>query len=55
MQTKSLVWIGAAVGSTIGGFLPSLWGAGFLSPSAMICTALGAFGGIWLGYKLSQY
>lgn len=54
MSAKQLVWIGAIVGSTIGGFIPSLWGAGLISFSSMFLSALGAFVGIWFGYQLSQ-
>lgn len=54
MNSKSIIWIGVFVGSTIGGFIPSLWGADFLSMSSVIFTAIGGFAGIWLGYKLSN-
>ncbi len=42
------------VGSTIGGLIPNLWGAGFLSISSVIFTALGGLTGIWLAYKIAQ-
>lgn len=51
---KKLVWIGMLIGSSIGGFIPTLWGAGFLSFSSIILTAVGGMIGIWVGYKLSQ-
>lgn len=54
MQPRTLIWIGVAVGSTVGGFIPTLWGASFLSFSSMLFSAVGAFAGIWLGYRLSQ-
>jgi hypothetical protein len=54
MNTKSLVWIGVFVGSTLGSLVPTLWGAGFLSFSSVIFTAAGGFLGLWLGYKLSE-
>ena len=54
MEFKSIVWIAVFVGSTIGGLLPSLWGAGFLSFSSVIFTALGGFLGIWLAYKITR-
>ena len=41
------------VGSTIGGAIPTLWGAGFFSFSSIILTAVGGIVGIWLGFKLS--
>ena len=54
MSTKSIIWIGMFIGSTIGSFIPSLWGDNFLSLSSMLLTALGGLVGIWLGYKMSR-
>ncbi len=54
MNTKSLVWIGAFVGSTIGGFIPDLWGAGLFSFSSILLSSLGAILGIYLGFKVGQ-
>ena len=51
---KSLIWIGVAIGSTIGGLIPSLWGASMLSFSAILLSGLGGFVGIWAGYTLSK-
>jgi uncharacterized membrane protein YeaQ/YmgE (transglycosylase-associated protein family) len=42
------------VGSTIGGFIPSLWGDNFLSMSSVFLTAVGGMIGIWIGFKISQ-
>ncbi len=52
--SKSLIWIFMAIGSTVGGIIPNLWGAGFLSFSSVIFTAIGGIAGIWLGFKLSH-
>jgi len=54
MQSTSLVWIGLAVGSTIGGFIPELWGASLFSFSSIWLSGLGGIVGIWAGFKLSQ-
>lgn len=54
MNSKSLIWIGVTVGSTLGSLVPSLWGAGFLSFSSVLLTAVGGFTGLWFGYKLSD-
>ena len=43
-----------AVGSTLGGWIPSLWGAGFFSFSGLILSSLGAIAGIYIGFKMSQ-
>ncbi len=54
MSTKTLVWIGTIVGSTIGGMIPELWGAGFLSLSSLFLSSLGAAAGIIIGFKLGN-
>ena len=41
MSDKQLIWLGAFVGSTAGGFLPLLWHASLLSISRIICSAIG--------------
>jgi hypothetical protein len=53
METK-LIWLGMFVGSTIGGFIPMLWGDGLLSLSSVFLTAVGGVIGIWLGYRLGR-
>lgn len=50
---KKLIWLLMLIGGVVGGFLPTLWGAGMLSLSSVVLTALGGFAGIWLGFKLS--
>jgi hypothetical protein len=54
MTSKSLIWIFMAIGSTIGSYVPTLWGAGFLSFSSVILSAVGGIIGIWIGFKLSS-
>ncbi|NNM83776.1 hypothetical protein HKL94_00970 [Candidatus Parcubacteria bacterium] len=54
MQSRSLVWLGLAVGSTVGGFIPELWGGNLLSFSSIVLTAVGGIAGIWVGYKITQ-
>lgn len=51
---KQMIWLGMVVGSVIGGFIPALWGAGMLSFSSIIFSALGAMAGIYLAYKLTH-
>jgi hypothetical protein len=55
MNQKTLIWIGMFVGSAIGGWIPSIWGAGMLSMSSVLLTAVGGAIGIWGGFKISQY
>ncbi len=55
MERKQLIWIGLFVGSTIGGLIPELWGAGVLSLSSILLSGAGAIAGIWGAFKLSEY
>ncbi|MEK9177488.1 MAG: hypothetical protein AAB777_00025 [Patescibacteria group bacterium] len=54
MNLRSLIWFGVFAGSTVGGFIPKLWGASLFSMSSVILSAIGGLAGIWIGYKLSQ-
>lgn len=54
MSSKNLIWIGVLVGSTIGGLIPDLWGAGMLSLSSIVFSTVGGIAGIYIGYQLSQ-
>lgn len=54
MSSKTLVWIGMIVDSTIGSYIPALWGDGLLSFSSLILGAIGAIAGIYVGYKLGN-
>jgi len=51
MQAR--IWIGILVGSTIGGFIPDLWGAGLFSYSSVLLSGIGAFVGLLIVYKLA--
>ncbi|HEV7454087.1 MAG TPA: hypothetical protein VGO07_02405 [Candidatus Saccharimonadales bacterium] len=56
MHSKTLIWIGVAVGSTIGAWLGAVVSHGnFFSLLSIIGSIVGAFAGIWIGFKLSQY
>jgi predicted MFS family arabinose efflux permease len=47
------IWLGILIGSTIGGFIPDLWGADMISYSSLLLSGVGAFVGLWIGYKVS--
>jgi uncharacterized membrane protein YeaQ/YmgE (transglycosylase-associated protein family) len=53
LHVQARIWLGVLVGSTIGGFIPALWGADLLSYSGLVLSTVGAFVGLWIGYKLS--
>jgi hypothetical protein len=54
MQPKTLIWIGGVGGSVIGGYMPLLWGGSAFSFTSIFLSALGAIGGIWLAFRISQ-
>lgn len=55
MSTKTLIYIGIAVGGVIGGYLGSLLdGGNFFGVWGIIGSALGGFAGIWAGYRLGS-
>jgi uncharacterized membrane protein YeaQ/YmgE (transglycosylase-associated protein family) len=53
MDRKKLIWIGMGVGSTVGGFIPSLWTSSAISFSSIIFSAIGGVVGIWIMFKLT--
>jgi len=55
VDTKSLVWVCMSIGSATGSYVPELWGAGFLSFSSLLLTAIGGILGIWIGYRIGTY
>ena len=54
MERKKLIWLRLFVGSTVGGFIPSLWGSDLISMSGVIGSAIGGIIGIWLGFRLGE-
>jgi uncharacterized membrane protein YeaQ/YmgE (transglycosylase-associated protein family) len=51
MQAR--IGIGILIGSTIGGFIPDLWGADLFSYSSVLLSGIGAFVGLLIVYKLA--
>jgi hypothetical protein len=47
------IWLGVLIGSTIGGFVPALWGGDLISYAGLLWSGVGAFAGLWIGYKMS--
>jgi hypothetical protein len=54
MSAKSLIWIGMFIGSTLGGYIPTLFGGSVLDVASVFGSAIGGILGIWAGYKLSH-
>lgn len=54
-MNKLLIGIGMFVGSTIGSYVPVLWGGSLLSLLSILFSVIGGVVGIWLGYQVSKY
>lgn len=54
MPSRFLVFLGMIVGSIIGGYIPTLFGAGLISYSSVLFSGLGGILGVWIGYKFSN-
>ena len=48
---RARIWLGILIGSSAGGLIPELWGAGMFSYSSVLLSGVGAFVGLWIGYK----
>ncbi|MFA6307209.1 MAG: hypothetical protein WC639_05395 [Patescibacteria group bacterium] len=55
MNPKTLVWIGVFIGGAVGGYIPTLFGAGGFSVESVIGNTIGGLIGIWAGFKASQF
>jgi len=53
-MNKSLIMLGMVFGSIIGGYIPTIFGAGMFSISSVIFSAVGGILGIWASYKLQE-
>ena len=51
MSLKKIYYMAAFVGSIIGSYIPTLWGAGFLSFSSILFSGIGGILGIIIVYK----
>jgi len=51
---RTLVIFGMLVGSTVGSYVPMIWGGSLLSVSSILFGGIGGILGIWAGYKLAQ-
>jgi hypothetical protein len=54
MSTKKAIFLGMTVGGILGGWIPSLWGAGSFSFQSVLFGTIGGLAGIWAGYKLTN-
>ncbi len=54
-MNKLLIGIGMFLGSTIGSYMPILWGGSLFSITSILWSVIGGLVGIWLGYRISKY
>jgi hypothetical protein len=54
MSTKTIIMIGVIIGSTIGGYIPALFGASIFSLASVIGSTIGGLIGIYVGYQISK-
>ncbi len=54
MARNKIIWLGLFIGSTVGSFIPKLWGSGVLSFSSILLSAIGGILGVWLGFRLAE-
>lgn len=53
MDRKKLIWIGLAIGSTIGSLVPFLWDPTAVFQS-IVFGAIGGIAGIWAAFRISS-
>ena len=51
-RMKSRIWFAVFIGSTIGGFVPALWGGEMLSYSGVFFSGAGALLGLWIASRM---
>jgi len=51
---KTLVWLGVFIGTSLGGWLPTLAGADWLSLWGVAGSVVGGLAGIWAGRRLAR-
>lgn len=51
---KILIMTFMVIGSSVGGYVPVLWGGSVFSMSSVFFGAVGGLAGIWIGYRLAQ-
>ncbi len=54
MDLKKLVRFGLLIGSTVGGYVPTFWGAPMFSFTSLFGSLLGGLIGIWIAYQIHQ-
>ncbi len=50
---KRVIWLCALVGSTVGGFVPEVWGGSAFGGMSLLLCFVGGCAGIWFGARLT--
>ncbi|MCR4329343.1 MAG: hypothetical protein NUV65_02235 [Candidatus Roizmanbacteria bacterium] len=54
MTQKTFTMAGFTIGSLLGSYIPTLFGAGMLSYTSVLVSGVGGIAGIYIGYKLGS-
>ena len=54
MGGNRTIWIFAAIGGSIGSYIPLIWGGSSFSFSSILLGSIGAIVGIWLAFRLTH-
>lgn len=54
-MNKLLIGIGMFLGTTIGSYIPILWGGSLLSITSILWSVIGGIVGILIAYRISKY
>jgi len=52
VMDRRVLFMAFTLGSTAGGFLPMLFGAGSFSAASLLCSLVGGFAGIWVASRI---
>ena len=50
---RRVLWMSVGLGSTVGGFVPMLFGQSSFSAASLLGSVVGCFAGIWLAARVS--
>jgi hypothetical protein len=50
---RRVVWLFVALGMTVGGLVPAIWGGSSLGFASLALASLGGVAGLWLAAKLT--
>lgn len=54
MSSQKIIWIAVFIGSSVGSYLPVLWGGSFLSFSSVLGSGIGGLVGLFVGIKIGS-